>query len=159
MEEERKNKPREREKEKEKGRSLHLPSLSRSSRGEVKKLIVFIMRFASQGWFRGLSLLLVFRTAVSMVMQPNSTGWEALLDKYLEEDGEWWQAKQRGRRAITDSDMQMILDLHNKLRGQVYPQASNMEYMVRFRNTAIHPYTVASLPDTSRFRCPKNSFL
>ena len=100
------------------------------------------MRFASQGWFRGLSLLLVFRTAVSMVMQPNSTGWEALLDKYLEEDGEWWQAKQRGRRAITDSDMQMILDLHNKLRGEVYPQASNMEYMVRFHNTANHPYTL-----------------
>uniref|UniRef100_A0A3Q3D5S7 Cysteine rich secretory protein LCCL domain containing 1 n=1 Tax=Hippocampus comes TaxID=109280 RepID=A0A3Q3D5S7_HIPCM len=66
--------------------------------------------------------------AVSMAT-PNSTGWQQILDKYLDEDGEWWEAKQRGRRAITDSDAQLILDLHNKLRGQVYPQASNMEYM------------------------------
>uniref|UniRef100_A0A8C9Z9D2 Cysteine rich secretory protein LCCL domain containing 1 n=1 Tax=Sander lucioperca TaxID=283035 RepID=A0A8C9Z9D2_SANLU len=39
-------------------------------------------------------------------------------------------AKQRGKRAITDSDAQLILDLHNKLRGQVHPPSSNMEYMV-----------------------------
>lgn len=63
-------------------------------------------------------------------MLPNSTGWEPILDKYLDEDGDWWEAKQRGKRAITDSDAQLILDLHNKLRGQVYPPASNMEYMV-----------------------------
>ncbi|KAI1889062.1 hypothetical protein AGOR_G00175190 [Albula goreensis] len=53
-----------------------------------------------------------------------------MLEKYTDEDGEWWVSKQRGRRAITESDMQVILDLHNKLRGQVYPPASNMEYMV-----------------------------
>lgn len=61
---------------------------------------------------------------------PNATLLEELLEKYMDEDGEWWIAKQRGKRAITDSDMQSILDLHNKLRGQVYPPASNMEYMV-----------------------------
>uniref|UniRef100_A0A7N6BUF2 LCCL domain-containing protein n=1 Tax=Anabas testudineus TaxID=64144 RepID=A0A7N6BUF2_ANATE len=76
------------------------------------------------------SLLLLLQTATSMVMLPNSTSWQKTLDKYLDEDGDWWEAKQRGKRAITDSDAQLILDLHNKLRGQVYPPASNMEYMV-----------------------------
>uniref|UniRef100_A0A8C7YZG2 Cysteine rich secretory protein LCCL domain containing 1 n=1 Tax=Oryzias sinensis TaxID=183150 RepID=A0A8C7YZG2_9TELE len=75
-------------------------------------------------------LLLVLHTCTAMVMLPNSTGWEKILDKYLDEDGDWWEAKQRGKRAITDSDAQLILDLHNKLRGQVYPPASNMEYMM-----------------------------
>ncbi|XP_077365772.1 cysteine-rich secretory protein LCCL domain-containing 1-like isoform X2 [Festucalex cinctus] len=74
-------------------------------------------------------LLSLTQRAVSMATHPNSTGWQQILDKYLDEDGDWWEAKQRGRRAITDSDAQLILDLHNKLRGQVYPQASNMEYM------------------------------
>uniref|UniRef100_A0A3B5LHP4 Cysteine-rich secretory protein LCCL domain containing 1a n=1 Tax=Xiphophorus couchianus TaxID=32473 RepID=A0A3B5LHP4_9TELE len=76
------------------------------------------------------SVLLLAQASMSMVMLPNSTGWERMLDKYLDEDGDWWQAKQRGKRAITSSDSQLILDLHNKLRGQVYPPASNMEYMV-----------------------------
>lgn len=75
-------------------------------------------------------LLLLLQTATSMVMLPNSTGWEQILDKYLDEEGDWWEAKHRGKRAITDSDAQLILDLHNKLRGQVYPPASNMEHMV-----------------------------
>uniref|UniRef100_A0A665VL81 LCCL domain-containing protein n=1 Tax=Echeneis naucrates TaxID=173247 RepID=A0A665VL81_ECHNA len=79
---------------------------------------------------RGVSMLLLLQTAAAMVMSPNSTGWQQILDKYLDEDGDWWEAKQRGKRAITDSDAQLILDLHNKLRGQVYPPASNMEYMV-----------------------------
>uniref|UniRef100_A0A3Q3Q1N7 LCCL domain-containing protein n=1 Tax=Monopterus albus TaxID=43700 RepID=A0A3Q3Q1N7_MONAL len=78
----------------------------------------------------GVSLLLLLQTATSMMMPPNSTGWQQILDKYLDEDGDWWRAKQRGKRAITDSDAQLILDLHNKLRGQVYPPAANMEYMV-----------------------------
>ncbi|KAJ7400664.1 hypothetical protein BTVI_103348 [Pitangus sulphuratus] len=68
--------------------------------------------------------------AVSAMILPNATLLEELLEKYMDEDGEWWIAKQRGKRAITDSDMQSILDLHNKLRGQVYPPASNMEYML-----------------------------
>uniref|UniRef100_A0A3P8ULB6 Cysteine rich secretory protein LCCL domain containing 2 n=1 Tax=Cynoglossus semilaevis TaxID=244447 RepID=A0A3P8ULB6_CYNSE len=36
----------------------------------------------------------------------------------------------RTRRAIRWSDREEILQLHNKLRGGVYPTASNMEYMV-----------------------------
>lgn len=88
------------------------------------------MRLGSLHRLRGVSLLLLLQTTTSMVMLPNSTGWEQILDKYLDEDGDRWEAKQRGKRAITDSDAQLILDLHNKLRGQVYPPASNMEYMV-----------------------------
>lgn len=88
------------------------------------------MRCVFPHWLRGVSLLLLLQTAISMVMFPNSTGWQQILDKYLDEDGDWWEAKQRGKRAITDNDAQLILDLHNKLRGQVYPPASNMEYMV-----------------------------
>lgn len=76
------------------------------------------------------SLLLLLHTAAAMMLLPNSTGWQEILDKYLDQDGDWWEAKQRGRRAITDSDAQLILDLHNRLRGQVQPPASNMEYMV-----------------------------
>ncbi|CAF98015.1 unnamed protein product, partial [Tetraodon nigroviridis] len=87
----------------------------------------------SERWMRGAALLLLLpllQAAASAVMLPNSTGWERILDKYLDEEGDWWEAKQRGKRAISDSDAQLILDLHNKLRGQVYPPASNMEYMV-----------------------------
>lgn len=95
------------------------------------------MRHLSVHCLRGVSLLLLLllHAATSMVMLPNSTGWEQILDKYLDEDGDWWEAKHRGKRAITDSDAQLILDLHNKLRGQVYPPASNMEYMVGGRRT------------------------
>ena len=90
-----------------------------------------MMRHVSPRRLRGVSLLLLLlQTATSMVMLQNSTGWEQILDKYLDEEGDWWEAKQRGKRAITDSDAQLILDLHNKLRGQVYPPSSNMEYMV-----------------------------
>uniref|UniRef100_A0A672JFS1 Cysteine-rich secretory protein LCCL domain containing 1a n=1 Tax=Salarias fasciatus TaxID=181472 RepID=A0A672JFS1_SALFA len=71
--------------------------------------------------------LLDAAAALCIILSVFLTG---ILDKYLDEDGDWWEAKQRGKRAITDSDAQQILDLHNKLRGQVYPPASNMEYMV-----------------------------
>ncbi|XP_034026186.1 cysteine-rich secretory protein LCCL domain-containing 1 [Thalassophryne amazonica] len=81
-------------------------------------------------WLRSAVILMLLHTAISIAMLPNSTDWEQILNKYLDEEGDWWQAKQRGKRAITDSDAQHILDLHNKLRGQVYPPASNMEYMV-----------------------------
>ncbi|KAG7488574.1 hypothetical protein MATL_G00035760 [Megalops atlanticus] len=86
------------------------------------------MRCRSQEWLRAIAVLFLSQTVVSMVIL-NSTHLEAMLEKYMDEDGEWWVSKQRGKRAITESDMQAILDLHNKLRGQVYPQASNMEYM------------------------------
>ncbi|XP_030625033.1 cysteine-rich secretory protein LCCL domain-containing 1 [Chanos chanos] len=87
------------------------------------------MKKLSSALLGGLSLMLLTQSVASMVLL-NSTAMEALLEKYMDEDGDWWAAKQRGKRAITESDMQAILDLHNKLRGQVYPPASNMEYMV-----------------------------
>lgn len=76
------------------------------------------------------------------VVLNNSTKLESLLDQYKDKDEEWWRARSRGRRAISDGDMHLILDLHNKLRGQVHPPASNMEYMVRgsllHRDTLLH---------------------
>ncbi|KFM03088.1 Cysteine-rich secretory protein LCCL domain-containing 1 [Aptenodytes forsteri] len=86
------------------------------------------MKYVVQEWLRVTTLLFIAQ-AISAMVLPNATLLEELLEKYMDEDGEWWIAKQRGKRAITDSDMQSILDLHNKLRGQVYPPASNMEYM------------------------------
>uniref|UniRef100_A0A8C7I9K1 Cysteine-rich secretory protein LCCL domain containing 1b n=1 Tax=Oncorhynchus kisutch TaxID=8019 RepID=A0A8C7I9K1_ONCKI len=87
------------------------------------------MKGVPRDWLRGFGLLFFAQTVLSMVI-PNSTHLEAILEKYMNKDDEWWVSKQRGKRAITDGDMHLILDLHNKLRGQVYPQASNMEYMV-----------------------------
>ncbi|KAA8586691.1 hypothetical protein FQN60_016379 [Etheostoma spectabile] len=82
------------------------------------------------GWVRAASLFLCLtQTALAMVL-TNSSRLESILDKYREKDEEWWRARSRGKRAISEGDMHLILDLHNKLRGQVYPPASNMEYMV-----------------------------
>lgn len=36
----------------------------------------------------------------------------------------------RRKRYISQDDMLAILDYHNKVRGKVFPPASNMEYMV-----------------------------
>ncbi|XP_036412149.1 cysteine-rich secretory protein LCCL domain-containing 1b [Colossoma macropomum] len=80
-------------------------------------------------WLCRALLLLSARAAVAMVI-PNGTQVEAMLQRYLEKEESWWEARPRARRAISASDMQLILDLHNKMRGQVYPPASNMEYMV-----------------------------
>uniref|UniRef100_A0ABM5ETT4 Cysteine-rich secretory protein LCCL domain-containing 2 isoform X2 n=1 Tax=Pogona vitticeps TaxID=103695 RepID=A0ABM5ETT4_9SAUR len=55
---------------------------------------------------------------------PNTTDLENILSKYRDE-----QPHSRTKRAISHSDKEEILMLHNKLRGQVYPSASNMEYM------------------------------
>lgn len=56
---------------------------------------------------------------------PNVTHLEELLSKYQQDT-----PHSRVRRAIPRSDKEEILMLHNKLRGQVQPPASNMEYMV-----------------------------
>lgn len=88
------------------------------------------MKCTAREWLRVTTVLFMARAIPAMVV-PNATLLEKLLEKYMDEDGEWWTAKQRGKRAITNDDMQSILDLHNKLRSQVYPTASNMEYMVR----------------------------
>ncbi|KAI2667624.1 Peptidase inhibitor 15 [Labeo rohita] len=86
------------------------------------------MKCGHEDLFSGFVLLVTVQTVVSMVI-PNATHLEAILEKYMDKDEAWWQSKSRGKRAISQSDMQLILDLHNKLRGQVYPPASNMEYM------------------------------
>ncbi|ELK27506.1 Cysteine-rich secretory protein LCCL domain-containing 1 [Myotis davidii] len=88
------------------------------------------MKCTTWEWLRVTTVLLFMAKAVPAMVVPNATLLEKLLEKYMDEDGEWWTAKQRGKRAITDNDMQSILDLHNKLRSQVYPTASNMEYML-----------------------------
>ncbi|XP_041103456.1 peptidase inhibitor 15-like [Polyodon spathula] len=44
--------------------------------------------------------------------------------------------KTRRRRYISQDDMIAILDYHNKVRGKVFPPASNMEYMVWDENLA-----------------------
>ncbi|KAG8441918.1 hypothetical protein GDO86_010919 [Hymenochirus boettgeri] len=87
------------------------------------------MKLAAQNFLRVIALLFIAQSVAPLGIH-NSTLLEGLLDKYMNEDGTWWTAKQRGKRAITESDMKLILDLHNKLRGEVYPPASNMEYMI-----------------------------
>ncbi|XP_018613164.1 cysteine-rich secretory protein LCCL domain-containing 1b [Scleropages formosus] len=86
------------------------------------------MKTVSQNWLSVMALLLS-QSAVALVIH-NATLLEVLLEKYTAPGGEGEAARPRGRRAISESDMKLILDLHNKLRGQVYPPASNMEYMV-----------------------------
>ncbi|XP_042353204.1 cysteine-rich secretory protein LCCL domain-containing 1b [Plectropomus leopardus] len=82
------------------------------------------------GLIRAASLLLYLSQSILAMVLTNSTQLEAILDQYRDKDEEWWRARSRGKRAISEGDMHLILDLHNKLRGQVYPPASNMEYMV-----------------------------
>ncbi|XP_012683333.2 cysteine-rich secretory protein LCCL domain-containing 1b [Clupea harengus] len=86
------------------------------------------MKVAVQDSLKGVALLLIAQTVVSMVI-PNGTQLEDLLE-YLDTNETSWKVNTRGKRAISQSDMHLILDLHNKLRGEVHPPASNMEYMV-----------------------------
>ncbi|TNN77289.1 Cysteine-rich secretory protein LCCL domain-containing 1 [Liparis tanakae] len=88
------------------------------------------------GWVGAASLFLCLTQTVLTVVLTNSTKLESILDKYRDNDEEWWRARSRGRRAISEGDMHLILDLHNKLRGQVHPPASNMEYMLCQLKTA-----------------------
>ncbi|XP_071370022.1 cysteine-rich secretory protein LCCL domain-containing 1b [Centroberyx affinis] len=84
----------------------------------------------SRGWLRAAGLLLCLSQTVLSLVLPNATRLESIVGKYKDRDDAWWRARPRGRRAISEGDMHLILDLHNKLRGQVYPPASNMEYMM-----------------------------
>uniref|UniRef100_A0A8C8S412 Cysteine rich secretory protein LCCL domain containing 2 n=1 Tax=Pelusios castaneus TaxID=367368 RepID=A0A8C8S412_9SAUR len=70
-------------------------------------------------WFLLLGCLLVLMHETQCFFLPNGTHLESILNKY----------HSRPKRAIARSDKEEILSLHNKLRGQVYPSASNMEYM------------------------------
>lgn len=81
-------------------------------------------------WVRAAGLLLCLTQMVRTMALNSSTPVGSILDKYWDKDEEWWQARSRGRRAISEGDMHLILELHNQLRGQVHPPASNMEHMV-----------------------------
>lgn len=84
----------------------------------------------SVDWVRTAALLLGLTQTLLATVPNNSTPLESILDKYWDKNEDWWQARSRGRRAISEGDMHLIVDLHNKLRGQVHPPASNMEHMV-----------------------------
>nr|XP_005292347.1 cysteine-rich secretory protein LCCL domain-containing 2 [Chrysemys picta bellii]XP_008166855.1 cysteine-rich secretory protein LCCL domain-containing 2 [Chrysemys picta bellii]XP_023961300.1 cysteine-rich secretory protein LCCL domain-containing 2 [Chrysemys picta bellii] len=70
-------------------------------------------------WFLPLGCLLVLMHEAQGFFLPNGTHFESILSRY----------HSRAKRAIPRSDKEEILMLHNKLRGEVYPSASNMEYM------------------------------
>lgn len=85
-------------------------------------------------WLPVLSVLLLCVTDSASLFLPDSKELRQLLSRYEEELGQSSTSKTAGnrtRRAIRWSDREEILQLHNKLRGGVYPTASNMEYMVR----------------------------
>lgn len=85
-------------------------------------------------WLLNLTLLLLYITDSSPLFMPDSKELRELLSRYEQEadqNGNSNTAGNRTRRAILWSDREEILQLHNKLRGNVYPTASNMEYMVR----------------------------
>uniref|UniRef100_A0A4W5Q8Q5 Peptidase inhibitor 15 n=1 Tax=Hucho hucho TaxID=62062 RepID=A0A4W5Q8Q5_9TELE len=46
----------------------------------------------------------------------------------------------RRKRYISQNDMLAILDYHNKVRGKVFPPASNMEYMVSDLHLQLYQY-------------------
>uniref|UniRef100_A0A3P9QJF8 Cysteine rich secretory protein LCCL domain containing 2 n=1 Tax=Poecilia reticulata TaxID=8081 RepID=A0A3P9QJF8_POERE len=80
-----------------------------------------------------LSLLMRCVTDSSSLFLPDSKELRRLLSRYEQEadhSGVSSTAGNRTRRAILWSDREEILQLHNKLRGSVYPTASNMEHMV-----------------------------
>lgn len=80
-----------------------------------------------------LALLLSATHLSSGLFLPDSPELRRLLSRYeddLEANLTASASGSRVRRAIPWSDREEILVLHNKLRGAVYPTASNMEYMI-----------------------------
>ncbi|KAM9408651.1 cysteine-rich secretory protein LCCL domain-containing 2 [Pholidichthys leucotaenia] len=79
-----------------------------------------------------LSLMLLCIEDSASLFLP-SKELEKLLSRYEKETDRNGTSSTHGnriRRAIRWSDREEILQLHNKLRSEVYPTASNMEYMV-----------------------------
>ncbi len=77
----------------------------------------------------GASALAAFSpTASSSLPATNFTDIGSAPPKYLSEAADL--PKSRRKRSISQNDMLAILDYHNKVRGKVFPPASNMEYMV-----------------------------
>ncbi|CAG5855905.1 unnamed protein product [Menidia menidia] len=84
-------------------------------------------------WLPVSFLLVLCVTDSSSLFMPDSEELRKLLSRYeqeAEQGGAEGPAGNRSKRAILWSDREEILQLHNKLRGSVYPTASNMEYMV-----------------------------
>ncbi|XP_066504363.1 cysteine-rich secretory protein LCCL domain-containing 2 [Hoplias malabaricus] len=78
-----------------------------------------------------LVLLMLTTRLVTSLFLPDSPELRRLLSRYEDELAPNNTASgSRVRRAIQWPDREEILALHNKLRGGVYPTASNMEYMV-----------------------------
>lgn len=92
------------------------------------------MTYAAMTWLPLLSVLLLCVTDSASLFLPDSKELRQLLSRYEDElgpDSTGNASRNRTRRAIRWSDREEILQLHNKLRGGVYPTASNMEHMVR----------------------------
>lgn len=92
------------------------------------------MTRAVMAWIPVLPLLLLCIRHSASLYLPDSKELRQLLSRYEDEasqNGTSNSGGDRVRRAIRWSDREEILQLHNKLRGTVYPTASNMEYMVR----------------------------
>ncbi|KAG7481918.1 cysteine-rich secretory protein LCCL domain-containing 2 [Solea senegalensis] len=95
-------------------------------------------------WLHVVSLLLLCIRDSTSLFLPDSKELRQLLSRYEEEADSSSSSSiissssssssrspgNRTRRSIRWSDRDEILQLHNKLRGGVYPTASNMEYMV-----------------------------
>lgn len=92
------------------------------------------MTRAAMTWLHVISLLVLCVRDSTSLFLPDSTELRQLLSRYQEEtdrNSTGNTAGSRTRRAILWSDREEILQLHNKLRGNVYPTASDMEHMVR----------------------------
>lgn len=90
------------------------------------------MTCAATAWLLVLPLMLLCVRDSSSLFLPDSKELRQLLSRYEEGTDETSNTSgNRTRRSIRWSDREEILQLHNKLRGGVYPTASNMEHMVR----------------------------
>lgn len=101
------------------------------------------MSCAATTWFLVPFLLLCVTGSTSLFL-PDSEELRQLLRRYggeVDSVGGGNASSNRTRRAIQWSDREEILQLHNKLRGGVYPTASDMEFMVR-QNSIIQLLTV-----------------
>ncbi|XP_037551741.1 cysteine-rich secretory protein LCCL domain-containing 2 [Nematolebias whitei] len=90
------------------------------------------MTHSASAWLL-VTFLLVCITDTFSLFLPDSKELRELLSRHKQEadqNGASSAAGNRTRRAILWSDREEILQLHNKLRGGVYPTASDMEYMV-----------------------------
>uniref|UniRef100_A0A3P8YBY5 LCCL domain-containing protein n=1 Tax=Esox lucius TaxID=8010 RepID=A0A3P8YBY5_ESOLU len=93
------------------------------------------MTAAMPNWLSALtfafSLLVLSVKDGAALFLPHSKELQELLSRYQDDlNSTDNTAGSRTRRAIQWTDREEILQLHNKLRGGVYPTSSNMEYMV-----------------------------